>query len=110
MTPNAAIAITTAPPIAPPTMAPVFELLPLEGDDEGWGDDEGEESEDVIAGKTVGFGEVVPVGPEPVVVLEVFELPINAPGPISGLSKRWACEGEKEKTETRISYHQYPSP
>ena len=36
-------------------MAPVFEQLPLEGDDvgggedEGWGDDEGEEGEEVIA-------------------------------------------------------------
>lgn len=68
-----------------------------------------EKSEEVIAGKAVGFGEVVPVGPEPVVELVLFEPPINAPGPISGVSKRCTCEGAKEKTETRISYHQYPS-
>ena len=91
-------------------MAPVFELLPLEGEDVGGDEEKGdEEIEEVTAGKTVGFGEVVPVGPEPAVELVVFEPPINAPGPISGVSRRWTCEGAREKTETRISYHQYPS-
>jgi hypothetical protein len=91
-------------------MAPVFELLPLEDEDVGWGDDEGEEGEGETEGNIVGFGDVVPVGPGPMVALVVFEAPINAPGPISGLSKRCTCEGAKEKTKIRISYHQYPSP
>lgn len=79
-------------------MAPVFELLPSEGEDVGGGEENGEEeSEEVTAGKTVGFGEVVPVGPEPVVELVVFEPPINAPGPISGVSKSCTCEGAKER-------------
>ena len=113
-TPTAAIAITTAPPIKLPTIAPVFELLPLEGEDVGegdekvWGDVESEKGEEVASGKTVGLGEVVPVGPEPVVELVVFGPPINKPGPTSGVSKSCTCEEVKEKTETRISYRQYP--
>lgn len=76
----------------------------------GWGDDEGEEGEGVTVGNTVGFGEVGPVGPGPMVALVVFESPINVPGPISGPSKRCTREGAKENTKIRISYHQYPSP
>jgi hypothetical protein len=95
-------------------MAPVFELLPLEGDEVGegdekaWGDVESEEGEEVTSGKTVGLGEAVPVGPEPVVELVVFGPAINTPGPISGVSKSCTCEGVKEKTETKVSYRRYP--
>ena len=72
-------------------MAPVFELLPLppEGEDVGVG-----EGDDVVtAGKPVGLGEAVVVGP----IVEMVETPINAPGPISGLSKTRRCEASQTK-------------
>jgi len=74
-------------------MAPVFELLLLspEGGDVGVS-----EGEDVVtAGKTVGFGGVLVVVP----IVEMVETPINAPGPISGLSKIRRCEAAKLKSE-----------
>jgi len=84
-----ATAITATPPTAPPTIAPVFELLPLEGE----GDDDDDKG-DVIEGDK-GNG-VVAVGkfaddPElgkPLIVVVVPPLlpPINWPGPISGES------------------------
>lgn len=89
-------------------MAPVFELLPLEGDEVGEGDEKAGGDVESEEGKTVGLGEVVPVGPEPVVELVVFGPAINTPGPISGVSKSCTCECVKEKTETKVSYRQYP--
>jgi len=66
------MAITVTPPTTPPTMAPVFELLPTESEIVGKDEDDAE---------FVGVREV-PVGP---VMTELGE-PINEPGPISGLS------------------------
>ena len=104
-TPIAAMPISATPPTAPPTIAPVFELLLLE--DEGVGEEDDDDCDDgdvvdgdkgdgvVTAGKFVGLEDdlvLAPVGPE--AVLEVFEPPINAPGAISGVSKkklRWKC-------------------
>ena len=77
-------------------MAPVSELLllPPEGDDVGVS-----EGEDVVtAGITVGLGEVLVVVP----IVEMVETPINAPGPISGLSKIRKCEAAKQKSERGI--------
>ena len=68
------------PPMTPPTMAPVFELLLLPPEGEEVGVSEGEDV--VTAGNPVGLGEVLVVGP----IVEMVETPINAPGPISGLS------------------------
>ena len=42
------------PPTMPPTIAPVFELLLLEVEDE-----DGDKEEGVVRGKLVGLGEVV---------------------------------------------------
>jgi len=93
-TPIAAMAITATPPTAPPIIAPIFELLLLEGEDVGEEDDDDRDVVDgdkgagvVTAGKFVGFEDalvVVPVPPVPVLVM--FEPLINAPGPISGVS------------------------
>jgi len=58
-------AITAIPPTAPATMAPVFGLLPPEGE-----------------GVVVGFGEVLVAGR----AAEELEALINSPGNISGLS------------------------
>ena len=78
-------------------MAPVFELLllPTEGEDVGVS-----EGEDVVtAGKTVGLGEVLVVAP----IVKMVETPMNAPGPISGLSGIRRCEASpKPKSERRI--------
>lgn len=68
------------PPMTPPTMASVFELLLLPPEGEEVGVSEGEDV--VTAGNPVGLGEVLVVGP----IVEMVETPINAPGPISGLS------------------------
>jgi hypothetical protein len=69
------MAIIATPPTTPPTMAPVFESPPPEGDDAGK-----EEDEDVTA---VVDGAIVPEE----LVVEVDPL-INTPGPISGVSKK----------------------
>lgn len=60
-----AMETTAIPPTAPATMAPVFELLPPEGE-----------------GVVVGFGEVLVAWK----ALEELEALINSPGSISGLS------------------------
>ena len=87
------MAITTAPPTAPPMIAAVFELFwesPDLGDDVPVGNGV------VKAGKPVGLAVFVPVGPGP--EAEEF-LPINAPGPISGVSKTHRCEADKGKKD-----------
>ena len=120
-TPTAAMAITATPPTAPPTIAPIFELLPLEGEGVGEEDDDdrnddgeivdGDKGDGVVtAGKFVGFEddrELVPVGPE--LALEVFEKPINAPGLISGVSKKNLDGNGHIKGWGEDSYHQCPS-
>lgn len=73
----------------PPTIAPVFELLLLEVEDE-----DGDKEEGVATGKPVGLGEVV-------LVVE-FDPLINSPGPISGVSRSGRCEAADGKTESRI--------
>jgi hypothetical protein len=75
-----AMLATTLPP-----MMPAFGPRPPE--DVYW------EEEEVVALEEVGFGEV----PVELVVLE-----INAPGPISGLSKRYKCEGAEESRKRGI--------
>ena len=107
-----AMAITTAPPTAPPMIAAVFELFFLEepesGESPDVGNDEPVGNGVVKAGKFVGLAVFVPVGPGPEV--EEFE-PINAPGPISGVPKTHRCEadnGKKDREED--SYHRWPSP
>ena len=119
MTPITAMAITTTPPTAPPIIAPIFELLLLEGEDVGEDDDDsddrdvvdGDEGAGVVtAGKFVGFEDdlvVVPVPPVP--VLEAFEPVINAPGPISGVSKTNLDGDGLSKGREEDSYHQCPS-
>ena len=86
-----ATAITAAPPTAPPMIAPVCELLP-EGPEVGESPDVGNGV--VKAGKPVGLAVLVPVGPAP--EPEEF-VPINAPGPISGVSTIHRCEAVKGK-------------
>ena len=79
-------------------MAPVFELPSSEDDGpEGAAVGEGED-EEVTAGKPVGDGVTVPRG----LVVEELDPLINAPGPISGLSRKHRYERAKEKTEGRI--------
>jgi len=75
-------------------MAPVFELLPRDGDDVGEREevDLGGEGVGVVtAGKSVGNREE-PVGPS----VAELETPINSPGPISGLSKKFKREGARD--------------
>ena len=93
------MAIITIPAMTPPTMGPV--LLLLEGDAV---DEDGE---------VVDFGaDVVEAGnsvaDEACVVVTVWEgeeelgAPINAPGPISGLSEEGRCENDREKRWRRV--------
>ncbi len=87
------MAISTTPPTTPPAMAPVFELPSPEDDNpEGVAVRE-DENEEVTAGKPVADGVIIPGGP----VVEELDPSINAPGPISGLSKRRRYEMAKEK-------------
>jgi hypothetical protein len=83
-----ATAITAAPPTTPPMIAAVREPLPLEDPEVGGspvvGNSVPERNGVVTAGKSVGLAVFVPVGPAP----EAGEfVPINLPGPISGVSK-----------------------
>jgi len=83
-------------PTTPPTIAPVW-LLPPEGDPPGE-EEAGSVGRGVVVGPPVGgeLAVLLPVGP----VLEELDAPINAPGPISGLSRRQTCEeSRKKKTE-----------
>jgi len=81
-------------------IAAVRELLPLEvpevGESPDVGNDVPEGNRVVKAGKSVGLAVFVPVGPAP--EPEEF-VPINAPGPISGVSTNRRCEAAKGKTE-----------
>jgi hypothetical protein len=80
------MAISAIPPTTPPAMAPVFEPPSPDGGEEGEREDEdvgGDGVGVVTAGKSVDNGEV-PVGPS----VAELETPINAPGPISGSSKK----------------------
>jgi len=77
-----AMAIITAPPTAPPMIAAVFELFFLDPESPDLGDDVPVGNGVVKAGKFVGLPVFVPVGPGP--EAEEF-VPINAPGPISGV-------------------------
>jgi len=86
------MAITMAPPTAPPMIAAVFELFFGESPD--LGDDVPVANGVVKAGKPVGLAVFVPVGPGP--EAEEF-VPINAPGPISGVSKTHRCEEKGKK-------------
>lgn len=98
------MAMAAPPPTTPPTMAPVCESTPVgnpespESPDLGNEEREGSDVAGVVTpGGSVGLGKLDPVGPEPV----VFEPPINAPGPISGLSENRRCKVPKTKTETK---------
>jgi len=96
--------ISATPPTTPPAMAPVFELPSPEDDGpEGVAVRE-DENEEVIAGKPVADGVIVPGG----LVVEELDPSINTPGPISGLSKRRRYEMSKEKTG-EDSYHRWSS-
>jgi hypothetical protein len=82
------MAITATPPTTLPTMVPVFELLLPEDDgpDDLLGEDECKE---VTVGETV-------ISPAAEEVTEP-EVPINAPGPISGRSKkRYGQSGQRK--------------
>jgi len=86
-----ATAITATPPTAPPTIAPVFELLLLgvgEGVDEDGDDGDVIEADNgngvVMGGKFAVDPELV--GPKPLLMVVVAPPPINWPGPISGES------------------------
>ena len=70
-------------PTTPPTIAPVWLLLPLAEDDPPGEEEAGSVGRGVVVGPPVGgeLAVLLPVGP----VLEELEAPINAPGPISGL-------------------------
>jgi len=82
---TAATVITATPPTVPPTIAAVFELLPLEG--EGVGEEDDDNGNEVVAaGKFADDPELGPVGPKPLIVVVVVPPPINWPGPISGVS------------------------
>lgn len=95
------MAIITMPATTPPTMEPV--LLLLEGD----AVDEDEEVVDFGA-DVVEAGNPVADGACVVVVVregeEELEAPINAPGPISGLSEERRCEDDGEKKAEKNSY------
>ena len=100
-----AIAIAAPPPTTPPTMAPVSELTPVENPESPESPDLGNEEREgsdlagvVTRGKNVGLGKLVPVALGPVMVVEP---PINAPGPISGLSESRRYKVTKAKTETK---------
>jgi hypothetical protein len=80
----AAMEIAAIPPTTPPAMAPAFEPpvgvdvdVRVGGDVKPWVED--------VSVDPVGFGEVR-VAPVPVPVVGEPEVPISAPGPISGLS------------------------
>ena len=107
-------AMTEAPPTAAPTMTPVLKL-PCPDDDESGDEDEGA-GEELDFGRAVGFpGEVPGVVPEPEPDPEPepepvagLGLPINAPGPISGVSKECECEaGKGNMVGKGGSYHQH---
>ena len=100
------MAIIAIVPTTPPTIAAVFELLPPEGDTVGEDEEAGSARCEAVTlavgvGTPVGGGEadLLPVG----LVLEELGVPINVPGPISGLSEKRRCEesGHK-KTERRF--------
>jgi len=80
-------------PTTPPTIAPVW-LLPPEGDPPGE-EEAGSVGRGVVVGPPVGgeLAVLLPVGP----VLEELDAPINAPGPISGPSRRQTCEESRKK-------------
>lgn len=94
-----AMAITAAPPMAPPTIAAVCELfleVPELGESPDLGTDVPVGNAVVKPGKFVAVAAFVPVGPEPAPEVEAL-VPINAPGPISGPSKYRRCEVAKKK-------------
>jgi len=76
--------IAAIPPTTPPAMAPAFEPPVAVGVGVGVGGDVKPWVEDVSV-DPVGFGEVR-VAPVPVPVVGEPEVPIRAPGPISGVS------------------------
>ena len=84
------MAITATPPTTLPTMVPVFELLLPEDDgpDDLLGEDECKE---VTVGETV-------ISPAAEEVTEP-EVPINAPGPTSGRSKKGMLKAADERTK-----------
>ena len=84
------MAITATPPMTLPTMVPVFELLlpKDDGPDDLLGEDECEE---VTVWETV-------ISPASEEVTEP-EVPINAPGPTSGRSKKGMLKVANERTK-----------
>ncbi len=98
------MAITATPPTTLPTMVPVIELLfpKDDGPDNLLGEDESEEvtvGETVIslAAEEVTVGETV-ISPAAEEVTEP-EVPINAPGPTSGRSKKGTVKAANERTK-----------
>ena len=83
------MAITATAARTPPTMPPVFGLLPPED----------EKKDGSVEGTPVKLAEVekVPVG----MVMTEPGLPINEPGPISGLSEKRRFEATKERAERK---------
>jgi hypothetical protein len=77
------MAIIATPPTAAPAMAPTFKLLPPPED---------EVLDEVTVGEAVGE----------LAAEEVEVEPINAPGLISGVSRKGRCEAAKEPNEWRV--------
>ena len=107
-------AIAETPPTAAPTMTPVPKP-PCPDEAEESGDEVEGAGEEPDFGRVVWFGEAAVVVPEPDPEPEPVPepvaglgLPINAPGPISGVSKHdCGCETGKENMEGKEgSYHQ----
>lgn len=74
--PRTTTAMTAAPPMAPPTMAPTGVFEPPEEDEDGDGDEDEDEDE----------GEKAAVDAFRALAVEEVVEPINAPGLISGVS------------------------
>ena len=90
--------IAAIPPTTPPAMAPAFEPplgvgVNVGGDAKPWVED--------VSVDPVGLGEVR-VAPVPVPVVEEPEVPIIAPGPISGLSENAVVKRRKENDGGRF--------
>jgi hypothetical protein len=90
--------IAARPPTTPPAMAPAFEPpvdvgVGVGGDVKPWVED--------VSVDPVGFGEVR-VAPVLVPVVGEPEVPISAPGPISGLSENTVVKRRKEKDGGRF--------
>jgi hypothetical protein len=95
---TAAMEIAAIPPTTPPAMAPAFEPpvavgVGVDGDVKPWIED--------VSVDPVGFEEVR-VAPVPVPVVGEPEVPIRAPGPISGKSENTVVDRRKEQDGGRF--------